>query len=231
MNNNNHMAAPTGSAFDFSAHLRRQREWSAKTFGPGSRAKGLTDHIRKELAEIEAEPTDLTEWIDVVILALDGAWRSGATPEQIIAALVAKQVTNEGRQWPDWRTMSADNPKDWLKRGDSIAYAEQPTLKTKAEQFDLETRFKALAEAWRRETSGYSSVASMVMHPAYLEIISQGEKMIPFILRELQSRPGHWFIALKTLAKTSPVKPEDAGNIKKMTEAWLAWGKANGKLA
>jgi len=44
----------------------------------------------------------------VVILALDGAWRSGATPEQIIGALVAKQTKNEGRQWPDWRTMPPD---------------------------------------------------------------------------------------------------------------------------
>ena len=98
----------SGSAFDLATHLQRQRDWSARTFGPGSRVKGVVDHIRKELREIESDPADLTEWIDVVILALDGAWRSGATPEQIIAALVAKQTKNEGRQWPDWRTMSAD---------------------------------------------------------------------------------------------------------------------------
>ena len=39
-----------------------------------------------------------------MILALDGAWRSGATPEQIDAAWQAKQAKNEARQWPDWRT-------------------------------------------------------------------------------------------------------------------------------
>ena len=66
------------------------------------------DHIRKELLEIEADPGDLMEWIDVAILALDGAWRSGATPEQIIMALVGKQIKNEGRTWPDWKTMSPD---------------------------------------------------------------------------------------------------------------------------
>jgi len=85
-------------------HLQRQRNWSGATFGPGSRAQGLVDHIRKELTEIEADPTDLKEWIDVAILALDGAWRSGAQPQEIIAALVAKQTKNEGRLWPDWRT-------------------------------------------------------------------------------------------------------------------------------
>lgn len=30
--------------------------------------------------------------------------RAGYTPEQIVAALVAKQEKNESRQWPDWRT-------------------------------------------------------------------------------------------------------------------------------
>jgi hypothetical protein len=94
--------------FDMLAHLRRQREWSERTFGPGSRAKGVVAHIRKELAEIEADPGDIEEWIDVAILTLDGAWRSGASPEQIVEALVAKQTKNEGRVWPDWRTMSPD---------------------------------------------------------------------------------------------------------------------------
>lgn len=96
--------AAQGEAFDFAVHLQRQRQWSGNTFGPGSRAQGVVDHIRKELLEIEADPCDLKEWIDVVILALDGAWRSGAQPQEIIAALVAKQTKNEGRVWPDWRT-------------------------------------------------------------------------------------------------------------------------------
>ena len=90
--------------FDMVAHLHRQSKWSEQTFGAGDRTQGVIDHIRKELVEIEAEPSDISEWIDVVILALDGAWRSGATPEQIVTALVAKQTKNESRKWPDWRT-------------------------------------------------------------------------------------------------------------------------------
>ena len=89
-------------------YLERHREWSRATFGPGTRAMGLVDHIRKELAEIEAAPGDLGEWVDVIILAIDGAWRSGAEPADIIAALKAKQARNEARTWPDWRTCSPD---------------------------------------------------------------------------------------------------------------------------
>lgn len=90
--------------FDMHAFLRRQRAFSARTFGPGRLTARVCDHIRKELTEVEAAPDDLSEWVDVILLGLDGAWRTGATPEQITAALAAKLTTNEGRTWPDWRT-------------------------------------------------------------------------------------------------------------------------------
>ncbi len=89
---------------DLIRHLQRQRKFSLKTFGPGRRTDGVLDHIRKELKEIEESPVDLEEWIDVVMLALDGAWRAGHTPVEIAAALGAKQTKNEARDWPDWRT-------------------------------------------------------------------------------------------------------------------------------
>jgi hypothetical protein len=85
-------------------HLAHQREWSRGTFGPGPRTFGVLDHIRKELTEIEANPSDLSEWVDVIILAFDGAWRAGWEPQEIIDAVKAKQAVNEGRSWPDWRT-------------------------------------------------------------------------------------------------------------------------------
>jgi hypothetical protein len=94
--------------FDLVAHLERQRAFSLKTFGPGPRTKGVVDHIRKELAEIEADPADIMEWVDVIILAFDGAWRAGWEPQAIVDAIVAKQTKNEARQWPDWRTADPD---------------------------------------------------------------------------------------------------------------------------
>ena len=103
--------------FDMHAHLARQAAFSLMTFGPGARAQGVVDHIRKELREIEAAPGDLVEWIDVAILALDGAWRTGASPDQIIAALVAKQTKNEARTWPDWRSAPTDRAIEHTRDG------------------------------------------------------------------------------------------------------------------
>lgn len=105
-------------SYDLVVHLARQAAWSERTFGPSMRTQGVVDHIRKELLEVLADPADLNEWIDVVILALDGAWRTGATPEEIVAALVLKQMTNEGRTWPDWRTMPADQAIEHDRTGE-----------------------------------------------------------------------------------------------------------------
>lgn len=97
-------AGASAPFFDLIAHILRQREFSKRTFGPGARTAGVCDHIRKELVEVEANPSDVTEWADVILLALDGAWRAGFTPGQIAAAIDAKQTKNERRTWPDWRT-------------------------------------------------------------------------------------------------------------------------------
>lgn len=111
--------------FDLVAHLRRQAEFSERTFGPGERVAGVCDHIRKELVEVQharvtGQPT-LPEWVDVIILGLDGAWRSGATPEQIVAAIEAKQAKNEGRRWPDWRSADPDKAIEHDRSGEVAA--------------------------------------------------------------------------------------------------------------
>jgi hypothetical protein len=96
---------------DIVHHLYRQRAFSRATFGPGKRKAGIIDHIRKELVEVEAEIDDtreLEEWIDVIILAFDGAWRTGAIPEQVAQAIRRKQDENELRDWPDWCTQPPD---------------------------------------------------------------------------------------------------------------------------
>jgi len=95
-------------AYDLIEHIKQQRDWSSKTFGPHNRWQGVVDHIRKELTEVEKDPSDIMEWIDIVILAIDGAWRQGYSPEEISGALSDKMMLNQHRNWPDWRSMPAN---------------------------------------------------------------------------------------------------------------------------
>ncbi len=89
--------------------------------------------------------------------------------------------------------------------------------------------FEALAEEWRNETGGLSSVIQMATHPAYRKIISMdSEIVVPLILKELQKRPDHWFWALIAITGENPVNPDDAGDLDKMTKTWLDWGRKKG---
>jgi hypothetical protein len=100
-------------SYDLISFVERQRNFSRYTFGPPSqvdRTEGILAHIAQEIEEIRQDPKDTEEWIDIVILALDGAWRSGATPEEVVNTLNKKFVKNKARKWPDWRTLSQNDP-------------------------------------------------------------------------------------------------------------------------
>jgi hypothetical protein len=93
-----------GAAWSLVEWCKRQWAWSDDTFGPGlKRTNGIIDHIKKELVEVERDPNDLEEWVDVMILAMDGFRRHGGTPRMLIEALDRKQIKNFARKWPDWR--------------------------------------------------------------------------------------------------------------------------------
>lgn len=91
---------------DLALYLKRLIQFSQQTFGPGRCTARLLDHLRKELREVEQSPNEIEEWIDVALLALDGAWRHGYSPAEICQALAAKLAKNKARTWPDWRTQS-----------------------------------------------------------------------------------------------------------------------------
>lgn len=75
-------------SFDLAQYITELKAWQLATFGTGERTQALIKHIRKELREIEQNPGDLMEWVDVMILAIEGAWRSGGKVAEWQANLV-----------------------------------------------------------------------------------------------------------------------------------------------
>lgn len=112
-------------SFDLEQHLKRQIAFSRATFGPGERREGVVDHIRKELVEVEEANGDSAEWVDVVILALDGLTRrlvaSGASTDRAAelacSMILGKQSRNEERIWPDWRTAAPGKAIEHVRGG------------------------------------------------------------------------------------------------------------------
>lgn len=118
---------------DLEQHLKRQIAFSRATFGPGERREGVADHIRKEIdKEILRDDVDAVEaadeWVDVVILALDGLTRALAAsgvawrhiPVCACQVIEAKQSKNEQRDWPDWRTADPNKAIEHNRDGDRM---------------------------------------------------------------------------------------------------------------
>jgi hypothetical protein len=109
---------------DLKEHLKNQMIFSRNAFGPHHNRERLLAHIAKEIEEIKESNGDSSEWIDIVILALDGltrqiAYVDGYDPEKnaqrACEILKQKQRINENRKWPDWRTTAPSAPIEHLK--------------------------------------------------------------------------------------------------------------------
>jgi hypothetical protein len=92
----------------------------------------------------------------------------------------------------------------------------------------LEEKFNRLADTWQTAVAHLSSSSKRDNHPAYQEIIALGQPVVPLLLRDLERTSRHWFTALSLITKANPVAAEDAGNIRKMVQKWLDWGKKQG---
>ena len=100
-------------------HLIRQMAFSHATFGPGTRTAGVADHIRKELDEVLEAGGSADEWVDVVILALDGLTTQFTTDNLLaMQSLTGDALVEAYRRWVDgqWTVVVV---------GDASLYADQ----------------------------------------------------------------------------------------------------------
>ena len=107
----------------------------------------------------------------------------------------------------------------------SVPKPETPPTPSKE---TVEEHFRRLEAIWTAATAYLSSYTDIVEHPAFREIIGLGEAVVPLMLRDLAERPRLWVWALPKMTGTDPVPPGDGGNIARMSEAWLRWGRAQG---
>jgi len=91
---------------------------------------------------------------------------------------------------------------------------------------ELEFQFNELAAKWKAET-GLFSLDRDKVNDTFLDLISLGKEIVPFILKDMQKPAGaaRWHIALKALTKENPITNEDLSNSKLVKEKWIKWGK------
>lgn len=116
-----------------------------------------------------------------------------------------------------------------LKREASFQEASRTLGRPQAEGTDLPTpeerewMFLELAEEWRRTHRWSWRTDKLVDNPAYQEIMTMSWEAVPFIIRELEKSPDHWFYALMKITGENPVPPEHAGSLDLMAKDWIRW--------
>lgn len=78
--------------------FNRMTDWAEKTF-PQRTNHSILTHLRKELVEIEANPDDLEEWADAILLFMHGLRERNFNIAQLVEALEKKFEINKNRKW------------------------------------------------------------------------------------------------------------------------------------
>ena len=117
---------------------------------------------------------------------------------------------------------------DWLAKTEVESSAVRQLAGAFTPAANVEVRFHNLATEWLSEVGSVSSVDALTSHPKYRDIVRLGWDVVPFLLADLQQNRGFWFTALSEITGIRPFDPSDAGKSKRMTEAWINWGKRKG---
>jgi hypothetical protein len=95
-------------------------------------------------------------------------------------------------------------------------------------QEEVSDSFRRLRDNWIEATAHLSSHTKRILDPNYQRIIGLGPAVVPLLLDELRENPRDWFWALTAITGENPVDPQDAGDIARMSRAWLEWGRQQG---
>jgi hypothetical protein len=73
--------------------------WADSTFGGNRKPKSVIAHLAKEVMELYDDPTDLSEYADVLILTLNAAKLAGYDVNLLVLGIEAKMIINKQRKW------------------------------------------------------------------------------------------------------------------------------------
>lgn len=156
----------------------------------------------------------IDEWVES-----ESPWLSGSEAKEIGTRFGLEAIEPENPE----ETIRA-RFVERLEQKKELRRAIEEKLKSERTQREIGDKFNRLASQWLRETEYISSIKKACMHPAYQRIIGMGPDALPYLLRELESNPDHWFWALEAIAEDDPAQSEDTFD--GAARAWLNWGRA-----
>lgn len=86
---------------DIRALAIEHSDWSQRTFGTDDQRgpAGPLAHLAKEAEEARANPSDVSEYADCLLLVIDAARRAGFDIDALLSAASDKLQINRARKW------------------------------------------------------------------------------------------------------------------------------------
>ena len=85
------------------------------------------------------------------------------------------------------------------------------------------TQFESLKNKWYSEIMFVSNPNIIVENANYKKIIELGINVVPFLVKDMKENNTHWFVALQSILKVNPIKPEHNGFVKMMVNDWAEY--------
>lgn len=201
----------------------QHREWATEPHGNLVYPDPVVWHRRVRSQSTENATAGQTETIRRALQSFDEVLRNSVPDFRIDSADFAARRTATLQ-----RRLKNVESRNWQLEQENAALRSALRAANHLEPGTIKQRFQELADQWREQTGHMSSAISFTQHPAYLRVIAMGPAVVPFILEDLERTRSHWFVALRLITGENPIKSEDKGNVRRMAEAWIAWGRERG---
>ena len=81
-------------------------------------------------------------------------------------------------------------------------------------------------QLWGKEVGPQRCIVCCI--PFFVYDVALGDEVVPIMLRDLETQSSLWVWALPEITGANPVLASEGGNIRKMSDAWLRWGREKG---
>lgn len=85
-------------------------------------------------------------------------------------------------------------------------------------------------DEWQTACEYFSSTRQKVNHPAFRQLLARAGESVPFLLSTLTTSPSHAILVLHAITGEDPVPNDKKGDLPRMADAWIEWGKSKGIL-
>ena len=86
----------------------------------------------------------------------------------------------------------------------------------------LQSDFIELKKNWI-DSASFHSNPNLLYDENYQKIIEMGDKIVPILIKDLDTNNGDWIRALHEITGINPIKESNVGYMEKMIEDWKEW--------